>query len=98
MPKQPRLADVLFHAASPEPDEISTADEYEALTPSIIDPQESSTYTDALNFACSRGDIRNIAVTGAYGAGKSSVLRTWKECPDNDLRIMTVSLADFEMQ
>lgn len=98
MLKQPRLADVLFHAASPEPDEISTADEYEALTPSIIEPQESSTYTDALNFACSRGDIRNIAVTGAYGAGKSSVLRTWKECPDNDLRIMTVSLADFEMQ
>ncbi|WP_210454448.1 pcar [Pantoea ananatis] len=98
MLKEPRLADVLFHAASPEPDEISTADEYEALTPSIIEPQESSTYTDALNFACSRGDIRNIAVTGAYGAGKSSVLRTWKECPDNDLRIMTVSLADFEMQ
>ncbi|WP_432369297.1 pcar (plasmid) [Pantoea allii] len=98
MLKQPRLADVLFHAASPEPDEISTADEYEALTPSIIEPQESSTYIDALNFACSRGDIRNIAVTGAYGAGKSSVLRTWKECPDNDLRIMTVSLADFEMQ
>lgn len=98
MLKQPRLADVLFHAASPEPDEISTADEYEALTPSIIEPQESAAYTDALNFACSRGDIRNIAVTGAYGAGKSSVLRTWKECPDNDLRIMTVSLADFEMQ
>jgi hypothetical protein len=98
MLKQPRLADVLFHAASPEPDEISTADEYEALTPSIIEPHESAAYTDALNFACSRGDIRNIAVTGAYGAGKSSVLRTWKECPDNDLRIMTVSLADFEMQ
>lgn len=98
MLKQPRLADVIFLAASPEPDEISTADEYEALTPSIIEPQESAAYTEALNFACSRGDIRNIAVTGAYGAGKSSVLRTWKECPDNDLRIMTVSLADFEMQ
>lgn len=98
MIEQPQLADVLFHTASPEPDEISTIDDYEALTPRIIVPEESIVYTDALNFACSRGDIRNIAVTGAYGAGKSSVLRTWKECPDNDLHIMTVSLADFEMQ
>ncbi|WP_145031247.1 YobI family P-loop NTPase [Pantoea ananatis] len=98
MLKQPQLADVLFHTHAPEPEEISTSEEYEALTPSIISPEESLVYTDALNFACSRGDIRNIAVTGAYGAGKSSVLRTWKECPDNDLRIMTVSLADFEMQ
>lgn len=97
MLKQPRLADVLFLSASPESDEISTADEYEALTPSI-EPQESAAYTEALNFACSRGDIRKITVTGAYGAGKSSVLRTWKKCPDNDLRIMTVSLAKFEMQ
>lgn len=94
----PQQADVLFHTASLETDEISTTDDYEALTPSIIEPGESAVYTDALNFACSRGDIKNIAVTGAYEAGKSSVLRTWKECPDNDLRIMTVSLADFEMQ
>lgn len=98
MLKQPHLADVLSHAASHDPEDINTTDDYEALTPSIIEPGESVVYTDALNFACSRRDIRNIAVTGAYGAGKSSVLRTWKECPDNDLRIMTVSLADFEMQ
>lgn len=52
----------------------------------------------ALNFACSRPDIRNIAVTGPYGAGKSSVLLTWERAEDNDFRVMTVSLADFEMQ
>lgn len=99
MLKQPVLADVIFNSSFVEEDvEAHTANDYEALTPSIIGPEESSVYTDALNFACSRPDIRNIAVTGAYGAGKSSVLRTWKECPDNDLHIMTVSLADFEMQ
>ena len=99
MLKQPVLADVIFNSSFVEEDVgAHTANDYEALTPSIIGPEESSVYTDALNFACSRPDIRNIAVTGAYGAGKSSVLRTWKECPDNDLHIMTVSLADFEMQ
>ncbi|MFP1592838.1 pcar domain protein [Escherichia coli] len=51
-----------------------------------------------MNFACSRPDIRNIAVTGPYGAGKSSVLLTWERAEDNDFRVMTVSLADFEMQ
>ncbi|WP_261641056.1 pcar [Erwinia mallotivora] len=98
MLKQPLLADVIIHPAFPEADDINTADGYEALTPRILGPEESAVYTEALNFACSHGDIRNIAVTGAYGAGKSSVLRTWKECPDNEFRIMTVSLADFEMQ
>lgn len=99
MSKQPVLADVLSTLSLEKEDvEAHTANDFEALTPSIIDPEESGVYIDALNFACSRPDIKNIAVTGAYGAGKSSVLKTWKECPDNDLRIMTVSLADFEMQ
>lgn len=99
MSKQPVLTDVLSTSPLKEKAvEEHTANDYEALTPSIIGPEESGVYTDALNFACSRPDIKNIAVTGAYGAGKSSVLKTWKECPDNDLLIMTVSLADFEMQ
>lgn len=99
MLKKQRLAGVLCPLHCEElAVEANSGNDYEALTPSIIGSEESAVYTEALNFACSRPDIRNIAVTGAYGAGKSSVLLTWKECPDNDLRIMTVSLADFEMQ
>ncbi|MCO5784235.1 pcar [Citrobacter meridianamericanus] len=71
---------------------------YEPLTPSVIDDEKAQSYIEALNFACSRPDIRNIAVTGPYGAGKSSVLLTWEKSEDNDFRVMTVSLADFEMQ
>lgn len=71
---------------------------YEALTPSILEGEKAQSYIEALNFACSRADIRNIAVTGPYGAGKSSVLLTWQKAEDNDFRVMTVSLADFEMQ
>lgn len=71
---------------------------YEPLTPSVIEDEKAQSYIEALNFACSRPDIRNIAVTGPYGAGKSSVLLTWEKAENNDFRMMTVSLADFEMQ
>lgn len=71
---------------------------YEPLTPSVIEDEKAQSYIEALNFACSRPDIRNIAVTGPYGAGKSSVLLTWEKAENNDFRVMTVSLADFEMQ
>ncbi|MCA4113659.1 hypothetical protein LDY77_24310 [Serratia marcescens] len=71
---------------------------YEPLTPSVIEDEKAQSYIEALNFACSRPDIRNIAVTGPYGAGKSSVLLTWEKAESNDFRMMTVSLADFEMQ
>ncbi|STU51653.1 Uncharacterised protein [Klebsiella pneumoniae] len=71
---------------------------YDPLTPSVIEDEKAQSYIEALNFACSRSDIRNIAVTGPYGAGKSSVLLTWEKAENNDFRVMTVSLADFEMQ
>ncbi|MDR6367011.1 pcar [Enterobacter sp. SORGH_AS_0287] len=71
---------------------------YEPLTPSVIEDEKAQSYIEALSFACSRPDIRNIAVTGPYGAGKSSVLLTWEKAENNDFRVMTVSLADFEMQ
>ncbi|HGS7288977.1 pcar [Klebsiella pneumoniae] len=71
---------------------------YAPLTPSVIEDEKAQSYIEALNFACSRPDIRNIAVTGPYGAGKSSVLLTWEKSENNDFRVMTVSLADFEMQ
>lgn len=71
---------------------------YEPLTPSVIEDEKAQSYIEALNFACSRPDIRNIAVTGPYGAGKSSVLLTWEKAENNNFRMMTVSLADFEMQ
>ncbi|MEJ5074351.1 pcar [Enterobacter ludwigii] len=85
----------------PMPDNVQEAQmniAYEALTPSILEGEKAQSYIEALNFACSRADIRNIAVTGPYGAGKSSVLLTWQKTEDNDFRVMTVSLADFEMQ
>ncbi|EBF0547113.1 pcar [Salmonella enterica] len=86
----------VLSANNAQEEQINTT--YEPLTPSVIEDEKAQSYIEALNFACSRRDIRNIAVTGPYGAGKSSVLLTWERAEDNDFRVMTVSLADFEMQ
>lgn len=33
---------------------------YDPLTPSVIEDEKAQSYIEALNFACSRPDIRNI--------------------------------------
>lgn len=71
---------------------------YEALTPTELEPEKARSYIGALDFAYEQRDIRNIAVTGPYGAGKSSVIKTWCKAKDGTLRVLTVSLADFDMQ
>lgn len=71
---------------------------YEALTPTVLETEKASSYVGALNYAFYQPDIRNIAVTGPYGAGKSSVLKTWCRTEGETLRVLTVSLADFDMQ
>lgn len=52
-------------------------------------------YEDALNFAFESPDIKNIAISGAYGAGKSSVLASYKK-KHPDKEYMHISLAHFE--
>lgn len=50
------------------------------------------TYSKAMDFALSQDDIRNIAITGSYGAGKSSFLRTYF---DEAKDVLWISLASF---
>jgi len=52
-------------------------------------------YEEAINFALNEDDIRNVAISGAYGAGKSSVLETYKE-RNPGTRFLNISLARFE--
>ncbi|EOL8955873.1 pcar [Cronobacter dublinensis] len=97
MMKTPRLAGLLALIKGENNTENAGNYEYDALTPSLMNEEDAQHYIHALNFACHQPDIKNIAVTGPYGAGKSSVLLTWSRYREKDLKIMTVSLADFDM-
>lgn len=97
MMKTPRLAGLLALLKAEKEEENEVTYDYDSLTPALMNEKDAQHYVRALNFACHEPDIKNIAVTGPYGAGKSSVLLTWSKYRQQDLKIMTVSLADFDM-
>lgn len=66
---------------------------FEKLTP--VKDVELKIYNDALDFVFENNDIRNVAVSGAYGAGKSSVVESYKE-KHKELAFLHISLAKFE--
>lgn len=68
-----------------------------ALTPIVLKETDDSfnTVTDLLN-AIANDEILNIAVTGPYGSGKSSVIKTFKERVDKDVKILDISLATLD--
>ena len=67
---------------------------FNALTPEVLD-KNKEIYTKALDFAFDNKDIKNIAITGIYGAGKSTVWNTYvKETKKEN--IITVSLGKYE--
>lgn len=54
-------------------------------------------YTEALNYAISNDEIKNIAITGTYASGKSSVWETFKNYKKFDVKdVLTVSLGNYE--
>ncbi|MFF2885567.1 hypothetical protein [Paenibacillus sp. NPDC057967] len=67
--------------------------EFQKLTPN--DGVELNVYKDAFDYIFSNSDIYNVAISGAYGAGKSSVIASYKKSR-SDLRFVHVSLAHFE--
>lgn len=52
-------------------------------------------YEDALNFVFDNNDIKNVAISGPYSAGKSSVIETYKSA-HQDIQCLHISLAYFE--
>ena len=66
---------------------------FQKLTP--VNNVDMTLYDDALNYIFDNADVRNVAISGAYGAGKSSVLATYKD-KNKKLRFLHISLAHFE--
>lgn len=67
--------------------------QFERLTP--IDDVELGVYEDAINYVFDNPDIKNVAISGAYSAGKSSVLESYKKRRE-DLHFLHISLAHFQ--
>ena len=71
-----------------------THNKFSALTPEVL-KENKRIYTEALDYAFSNSDIKNIAITGIYGAGKSTVWNTYvhKKGLSN---VITVSLGKYK--
>jgi hypothetical protein len=52
---------------------------FEKLTPTDQLGNEMQGYTQALDFIFKEDDLRNIAITGPYASGKSSVIKTYEK-------------------
>lgn len=69
---------------------------FEKLTPN--GEIDISNYESALDFALLKSenkDVTNIAMTGLYGSGKSSVLKAYEEKNKNQLIFLNISLAHY---
>lgn len=69
---------------------------YHALTPNN-DIQNGQEYMVALDWALNQDDIRNIAISGPYGSGKSSVISTYFKERERK-NVLFLSLAAFNLE
>ncbi len=74
---------------------MSTNTKYRNLTPNSR--ADLRYYGDALDHVFANDDLRNIALSGAYGSGKSSVIRSYESIHKERIFIH-ISLAHFDEQ
>ena len=68
------------------------------LTPEVITDKGSQSYKTVkeISAAINHDDVKNIAVTGPYGSGKSSILKTLTEDFKKDRKYLSISLATLK--
>lgn len=69
-----------------------TSESFLDLTP-VNNADIDGLYRNALDFAMRTPSIRNVALTGPYGSGKTSVIKTYEK--DSPFLFLNVSLATF---
>lgn len=67
---------------------------FNALIPEVLN-ENKKIYTEALDYAFGNSDIKNIAITGIYGAGKSTVWNTYVHQKGLS-NLITVSLGKYK--
>lgn len=58
--------------------------------------EKTDIYFSALDWAIKEKNINNIAITGNYGAGKSSILNTYQKSSKDKKKFLNISLATFD--
>ena len=66
---------------------------FQKLTPAS--DADIRNYEEALEFIFREKELKNIAISGSYGAGKSSIIESYKE-KHKDVKFLHVSLARFK--
>ncbi|MFR7589904.1 MAG: hypothetical protein ACLUVC_00530 [Longibaculum sp.] len=68
---------------------------FEKLTP--INDVDIKVYEEAIDFVINDPEIKNIAISGTYGSGKSSLLESYKN-KHKELKFLFISLSHFKTQ
>lgn len=71
--------------------------EIDVLAPRILEKKEHSAYhcVEELRVALNHPDCLNIALTGGYGSGKSSVIKTFLHEDGKKYNCLKISLSNF---
>lgn len=77
---------------SSQPLHDTASHNFQTLTPTIC--ENMHTYNEAFNYIFSQDNVLNVAISGPYGAGKSSVIETYKQNNPNK-SFMHLSLTHF---
>lgn len=83
-----------YHEYLSENQEVSNPYCYEDLMPKS-DLQKNRQYCESINWAIKNKEIKNIALTGVYGSGKSTILKTYIT-NHPEYKYLNISLASFE--
>ena len=67
----------------------------ETLLPDTKETESKKVYLKTLEWALKNTDIKNLAITGTYGSGKSSILKTFWKTYDNKEKVLEISAATF---
>ena len=69
------------------------------LTPTILTESDiAHKSVDELTEVLKEKDCRNIAITGTYGSGKSSIIRTLQSEVGNEYRFVNISLSTLDKE
>lgn len=72
-------------------------DKFYSLAPTE-EAENADSYIPAIDWAIKEPDVKNIAITGNFGSGKSSILNTYKKRTKKKKRFLNISLASFNQK